>query len=300
MHIFDAGERREAKAVEFLLRMPVAKDALCRTMGISGVPWFALRVPTDLLVEDKELREHLPGDVDLIAGGLRPGATFEKHHAEFAERWAEAHPSRWTELSLLQTQPAWPPDLSHLVAAEFKASYLSREGTLKATGSGSLEHTYAQAAGLARMGFSRVHLNWMVATAPVSVEGTNTANFFEASARAREGQLGVARFLRSEPTQAFGQWVFASGSVPWSSEVRTGTFAAPKCVRPAPLLDAPTDPRIRNGVRSWLEGVFNECAVPPSTTSLFIRVCSSRRCRRGFLAGPEIDARCPRCSSAAT
>lgn len=300
MHIFDAGERREAKAVEFLLRLPIATAALCQTMGISGVPWFALRVPTDLLVADEELREDLPGDVDLIAGGLRPGPTFEKHHAEIAERWGEAHPSRWTEVSLLQTPPVWPPDLKHLVAAEFKASYLSRDGTLKATGSGSLDHTYAQASGLARMGFSRVHLNWMVATAPVSVEGTNTANFFEASARAHDGQLGVVRFLRSDPTQAFGQWVFASGSVPWASETHTGTFSSPKCIRPAPLLDVQSDLRVRDGVRSWLEGVFSACTVPPATISLFIRVCSSRRCRRGFLAGPEVGARCPSCSSAAT
>ena len=112
IHIFDAGERREAKAVEFLLRLPVATDALCRSMGISGVPWFALRVPTDLLVNDEELLKDLPGDVDLIAGVVQPGAAFEGHLAATSASMADAHPSWAARLSLMQSPPVWPPDLN--------------------------------------------------------------------------------------------------------------------------------------------------------------------------------------------
>ena len=195
------------------------------------------------------------------------------------------------------TPPVWPPRVDFLVAAEVKAVFLKGSDDIKVK-SKVIEHGRAQARGLVQLGFDRTALGWLASTEPVSVVGTNTAQFLMASERAALAMRLVRRRVSPTLAEQFGEFIFSIGAVPGRSELMSGSIPRPDVMRaaePIPLDSGTSVAKMRTHVEAALKSMFVRLPRPTSLAPVVMRVCRKGACAEVFLRAPTDITGCPRC-----
>lgn len=266
--------------------------------------WLGLRIPQRRLLRGIELsRGEFTGDVDVLGGSFTPNSRDEyRLLIEEAARTAppRTHPS-WHHLTasyrLLETgRMKWPPDLSVITAAEFKASYYSAGDDLKATGMGSQHSDRKQARDLCRMGFDRVALARLLVTEPVPPGETHP--WIEAGDRGGRAADEMRSRLHAEGGDPFGTLLFSVGAVEGGLEYERGSITLCE-----PLRQVPENPlrekslEMRKAVERNLHEVMSRYQAPRGIPALVL-ACSDDACGHLYLSIANPDSPCPSCAEA--
>ena len=247
--------------------------------------------------------DEFTGDVDVCGASLIPDS-WDEYRRLIEEETRNADPRThptWHHLlasyRMLETgRMKWPPDLSVIAAAEFKASYYSAADDLKATGIGGQQSDRRQARDLCRMGFDRVALVRVLVTEPVAPGEIHP--WIEAGIRSGDAADEMRQQMRAEEGDPFGTLLFSVGAVVEGLEHERGSTT--EC---EPLRQVPENPlrekaaELREVVERNLHEVMSRYQTPRGVPALVL-ACSDDACGKLYLAIANPDVSCPQCGRA--
>lgn len=321
-YISEQGNKRERVTVNRLVaaRGGLLGGRFTRPLGW-GLPfsWLGLRIPHRRLLRGYDCPpKRFKGDVDVLGGPLEPASPeeYERCRAillEESKRVDATLPEEYREEEVSEPAPyyvsmllvesgkiKWPPDLSHVAAAEVKAARYDRTGDLK-----HRESEYSgrdQAEELCRMGFDRVALMKFVVTEPVDSGDLNPwAVASHRSSRAMDEYLSHPdprkQGVYCEPGDPYGTLLISSGAVLGKLEDMAGDMTGQWLRQPPPNRYREQATELRAVIEENLREVMSRRPVPTSVPVLVL-ACSDDGCGNVYVAGlPDPDQPCPACGN---
>lgn len=308
MHIYDAGQDREALAIRRLFLRP--SPILPPYLGVlEDRVWIGAMLPTHRLVDGMAAAR--PGDIDVVIGPLV--VADPRQYEEIRVRYVksgrpEQHPSwphwfAWRE-SVFAGGLSWPPPMPWLIAAEIKVSRVSASGILrrKQTSPSRQDAARGQAAALSRLGFARTYLLRIVAG---EASGRFVGNeWFASGDRTSSASSRYEDDVEQQPGDPFNTLVVGVASITGRTEDMAGAVSTGLVAlhNPNPLRNQKEALEAQASIQARVAEAMAQAPVPKHLP-VVVLACSGSRCGQLYVAAPSAEpwtTRCPRCQGNST